>query len=110
MAWLLSSQSVETLKTLRDQLGKLEGGSLSIGEFGDWFKSLRWDSSTGFNTIELAPLGWAIEMSLFEYHDCVEQYSVDDLADAIDTVMRREGVESLDAMLHRYQAARSGSL
>lgn len=99
MARLLSSQSVETLKVLLDQLAKVEGGSLDIGAFADWFKSFRWDASTGFNTSELAPLGWAVETSLFEYEDFPDEYTVEDLKDAVLTVFRREGFEPLDVTL-----------
>ncbi len=102
MARLLSSQSVETLKTLLDQLDKLEGGSsMKNGNFSDWFKSLRWDSSVGFNATELAPLGWAIETSLFEYDDCPHNYAIEDLNDAISTAFRREGFAPLEVTLNQ---------
>lgn len=99
MARLLSSHSVETLKTLLDQLARLEGGSLDMGAFSAWFKSLRWDSSVGFNTYDLAPLGWAIETSLFEYEDFPHLYIPADLRDAVETVLRREGYEPLEQTL-----------
>jgi hypothetical protein len=101
MAKVLSSQSVETLKTMLDQLDTLEGGSMEIGNFSGWFTSLRWDSSVGFNTTELAPLGWAIETSLFEYDDCPHNYAIEDLNDAISTVFRREGFAPLEVTLNQ---------
>lgn len=94
MSPTLSSQSIEMLNVLSDQFGKLEGGSMDIGGFRDWFRSLRWDSSKGFNTTEMAPLGWAIETSLFEYDEYPDAVTVDDLRECIALVMNRQGLGS----------------
>jgi hypothetical protein len=88
----LTAQSVSTLNTLRDQLARLAGGSLEMGGFTTWFRSLRWDSETGFNSPDLASLGWAIETSLFEFDLVPEHYRLDDLTAAVEDVMQREGL------------------
>lgn len=102
MARLLNAQSVELLKTLLEKLGRVEGGELDIGAFSAWFRSLRWDSSIGFNTPYLAPLGWAIETSLFEYEEYPHLYSPSDLRDAVNTVLAREGYEPVAVTLGRW--------
>lgn len=86
-----TTQSVGTLKVLRDQLDKLAGGTSEMGGFSTWFKSVRWDAAAGFNNEELAPLGWAIETTLFEYEAYPNEFDVDDLIRTINDVMLREG-------------------
>lgn len=93
MAASLSSQATETLKTLRDQLGRLEDGSLGIGEFSDWFTSRRWDSSAGFNTTELAPLGWGIETALMEYEIYPDGFEAADLIDVFERVCQQANID-----------------
>ncbi len=62
---LNSEQLMETLSVC---LGKLEGGSLSIGEFSTWFTNARWESTMAENSDALH-LGWDIQNILFEYQD-----------------------------------------
>jgi len=48
------------------QLGKLEGGERSIGDFNTWFTNARWVDRI-FASAEFAPLVWAIDTLLLEY-------------------------------------------
>lgn len=92
MSTSLTMDAVGTLKALRDQLNRLAGGELDMGGFSTWFKSVRWDAANGFNNDDLAPLGWAIETSLFEYDAFPSEYRYEDLRDAVDAAMTREGL------------------
>jgi hypothetical protein len=58
----------QLMETLSVCLGKLEGGSLSIGEFSTWFTNARWESAMAANSDALH-LGWDIQNILFEYQD-----------------------------------------
>lgn len=62
----LLSHRTDALKSLSAQLAMLDGGSISIGDFTDWFTNARWDDRI-FSSSGLNPLMWAIDTLLLEY-------------------------------------------
>ena len=61
----MDSAFSEKLSYLIEQL---EGGSLSIGQFNNWFANSRWESRMGPSSAGLR-MGWSIQDALWQYED-----------------------------------------
>lgn len=76
------------LNSLFVQLGKLEGGESSIGDFNTWFTKARWDDRI-FASSELTSLVWAIDTLLLDYLEDEDDLDRNDLAlDVRDAIAR----------------------
>jgi hypothetical protein len=89
---VMTRQDTQLIEALSERLCELHDGRLSMVGFRNWFRALRWDTERGFNRPEVAPLGWAIETSLFEFDDFPHEYTVADLKTAIQSTMQRQAV------------------
>jgi hypothetical protein len=66
-----TENELQLLERLDDLTGRLEGGSLEIGAFSDWFMSSEWEARMANNSSALR-LGWDIQNILYEWQDFPE--------------------------------------
>lgn len=59
---------LQLLEKLDDFLGRLEDGSLEIGDFNTWFMNSEWEARMANNSSALR-LGWDIQNILYEWQD-----------------------------------------
>ena len=95
------ANELQLLEMLDDFAGKLEGGSLDIGEFNTWFMSTEWDARMASNVAALR-LGWDIQNILYEWQDFPELIPVSRVAQNI-----REAMRSYELSSHPLAGARS---
>ena len=69
------ANELQLLEKLDDRLGRLEGGSLEIGDFITWFMNSEWEARMANNSSALR-LGWDIQNILYEWQDFPELTSV----------------------------------
>jgi hypothetical protein len=67
------------LVQLAENLGRLEGGTLSIGAFNSWFMSASWEARMAPDSAALR-LGWRIQNLLYQWQDDPDAFTPDDFA------------------------------